>query len=112
LIKEAPELEDSSLDPEGKMVNLCREIPANGVTYINLLTKLCSKCSNKAIMDSAHLHNVHGVKIPEPLNLLRRLQADLGDKIDTRVSRMLEVHHQFDKIVKRIHSFLAEDSMI
>jgi len=72
-LKEIPILsEDEIVDSEEENTNLCKNIPAIGVEYANLLTRICPKCPEKRIMNKRHLMEVHNLNFPDPLVFIPR----------------------------------------
>ena len=88
--------------------NLCRKKPNIGVEFINLMTKLCTKCTEKIIMNRNHLKDVHNIELPDPLDLFKGLQRDSQSKKRTRLERMWYMQGKIRKYTEILHAFMGD----
>jgi len=88
-------------------INRCKWIPAVGIEYINLLTKLCSKCSYKVIMDTNHLRTVHDLHLPDPLELFQEVQKRIRQPGTTRIEKLSQAYTRIKEKVDMVYHFLA-----
>lgn len=79
----------SAMQKEEVPINLCRNIPAVGVEYINLLTKLCPRCSGNVIMNLGHLRVAHNIELPDPRDLFKLVHEAQDKTAGTRTYKML-----------------------
>jgi hypothetical protein len=102
--------EEVLLETENGGISPCKEIPAVGVEYINLMTKLCPWCPAKSIMNARHLRETHNKEFPEPLILFEQVRKEQSLIKGTRVARLLLGHKRIKKRVDLLNKFLVEAS--
>ena len=72
------------------------------------MTKLCSKCPEKIIMNQKHLKEVHNIELPDPLDLFKGLQRDSQSKKKTWLERMWYMQGKIRKYTEILHAFMGD----
>jgi len=91
---------------EEDLVNLCKEIPYNGVEFVNLFTKLCPKCPGKAIMSRKHLLSVHNLNFLDPIELFEEIHQKQEEIGGTRTARVFFAFQRIKQEIDRVNEFI------
>jgi len=99
--------EELEMESAEKEEDLCKGIPAIGVELINTLTMLCPKCESTKIMNAEHLKELHGLMVPDPIEMFREVQklqnSDEGK--GTRAYKMWKAYQMIKVVVDKLRGF-------